>query len=248
MPERFLILEETFNTRDIGGYPTHDGRTLRYGRFFRSDSLHNLSPAGQAALSAAGIRTVIDLRRQDEVAADPNKLDGIADLAYFNLPILSVAASSPAADNPLREVRSMGDVYRAVLDHYQEPLRAVLCTIADRADTGVLVHCSAGKDRTGVVMALLMDFAGVPEDQIVADYMITKERLAPIVERLRHFALSAGLDMARHEQMLNILPEYMQGMLDHLHRQYGSAAAFFNQIGLTAEQRNKLQAALVESR
>lgn len=245
MPERFLALDETFNTRDIGGYATRDGRTLRYGRFFRSDSLHNLSPAGQNALHAAGIRTVIDLRRVDEAAADPNKLDTIPDVIQFNMPILPIAASSPSAENSLRTVQSMGDVYPAIIDHFQPQMGQVMRTIADKSESGVLVHCSAGKDRTGVVIALLMELVGVPDDTIAADYMITLDRLAPIRDRLRQRALTAGLDMVRHERMFHMEPEYMYRFLNHLRQNHGSAAEYFVRIGLSNAQIDNLRLALI---
>lgn len=244
-PVRFLTLEGTHNTRDIGGYATRDGHTVRTGRFFRSDSLHNLSAADQTALANLGLRTVIDLRRQDEIDRDPNKTDTIADLVICQLPVLPTAISDPAALSVLTDAKTLGDVYRVALDHFQEPMRQIFAAIADHADAPMLIHCSAGKDRTGIVIALLLELAGVPDDVIVADYMITLERLAPIADRLRKATLNAGLDRTRFEQMLLIVPEYMQAFLDHLRQNYGSAENYLRTIGLTPPQIERISSALI---
>ncbi len=236
MPDRFLNLLSTLNTRDIGGYPTRDGHTTRWGRFLRSDSLHKLSVVDVEMLQAAGLDAIIDLRRTDEAAAEPDLTAGFPAIHYFNLPVLPKAVSSPASDNPLAGVRSLSDVYIAMLDHFQANLRVIFETIAAHASAPMIIHCTAGKDRTGVVFALLLDLAGVDDETIIEDYALTKGRIEPMLTRLRANALTAGLDLTRHEAMLLCEPELMQVALAHLREKYGDAANYLHTIGLSAAQ------------
>jgi protein-tyrosine phosphatase len=233
--ERVLALEGTLNTRDLGGYPTSYGYETAWRRVLRSDSLHRLTANDHKTLHDLNLKAVIDLRRTDEVQADPNRL-GDLDVVYYNLPIFPRAVSSVEADNPLGKVNSLTDVYKAMLDYFQESLLTVFETLAAYAGETVIIHCSAGKDRTGVVSALLLDLAGVARETIIADYAITKQRLAPMLDSLRARALTAGFDMARHEQMLLCEPEMMADTLTHLYDRYGGAASYLATIGLNAAQ------------
>jgi len=236
MPDRFLNLLSTLNTRDIGGYPTRDGHSTRWRRFLRSDSLHRLSEVDVELLQAAGLDAIIDLRRSDEAAAEPDRTAGFPAVHYYNLPVLPSAVSSAAPGNPLAGVRSLSDVYIAMFDHFQANLRVIFETITAHANAPMIIHCTAGKDRTGVVFVLLLDLAGVDDETIIADYALTKGRIEPMLTRLRANALTAGLDLARHETMLLCEPELMQVALAHLRDKYGDAANYLRTIGLSDAQ------------
>ncbi len=241
---RQIKLEGSLNVRDIGGYATADGRTTRWGRFFRSDSLHSLTADDQAKLLALHLTTIIDLRRQDEVERDPNLLATNPAIHYYNLPILNSAISAPT-DHPLREVTSLEQVYTGMLDHFQAPLKIVFDQIADGADAPVLVHCTAGKDRTGIVIGLLLDLVNVPRQTIIEDYAMTAELIAPLLDALRQKAILTGLDVDRHERMLECHPENMAAFLAHLHDTYGGAEAYLKLIGLDDSKINALKDALL---
>ncbi len=243
-PERIIKLEGTLNLRDIGGYATADGHTTRWRRFFRSDNLHRLTSADKDILRALGLVSIVDLRRPDEVARDPNLLAGEPTIHYINLPILNTPVSA-ATDHPLNAVTSLEQVYVGILDHFGEPLKAVFTQIAADADAPTLVHCTAGKDRTGVVIALLLDLVNVPRETIVADYAMTGDLIAPLLDELRKHAILTGLDVDRHERMLECRPENMQVFLGHLHEKYQGAANYLMGVGLSADQIETLKAALV---
>ena len=142
-PKRHLKIEGTFNTRDIGGYATQDGRKTRWGRFLRSDSLHQLPVKSQQALLDYGIRTIIDLRKSVDIQKLPNVFFGSDKVTYYH--------QNMVGDMKLREresiPESLGYVermrwdYSVVLDKRQSQVRDTLCTLAAPDTLPVLVHC-----------------------------------------------------------------------------------------------------------
>src|SRR5436309_6252589 len=165
---RHLNLEGTYNLRDTGGYRTLDGRAIRWRTFLRSDSLHRLPPVAQTILMGYGVRTVLDLRRSDELHMAPNVFVGSSDVAYHNVSLLT---DTP----PVRQQapRPLVDTYRLILDQRQEQLRQALATLAAPGGLPAVVHCTAGKDRTGLIVALVLGLAGVPTTTIVEDYALS---------------------------------------------------------------------------
>lgn len=235
---RHLALAGSYNIRDLGGYPTAGGGRTRWRALLRADSLHGLDADGQAALLAYGVGSIIDLRRPDERARQPNVFAASAALRYTGIPLLP--ASAAAAPEPIPDLAAL---YRMLLDRAQGQLRAVLAAVAE-AEGGVLVHCTAGKDRTGVVAALLLALAGVPDAVIVEDYTLTGGYIAPLLARLRAEAAHAGYDAAQFERMLEARPEAMAAMLAYLAERYGGAEAYATAIGLSPREIEALRARL----
>ncbi len=240
---RFLELEGIYNFRDIGGYPTQDGRLTRWKTIYRSDSLQNLTPEGEKALLDAGLRTIIDLRRQDEVEAEPDVLMNSPRIQFFNLPILQNPASS-ANMQAFVTIEDLVGLYTTILDHFQDRLLPVFQQISDSITSPVLVHCSAGKDRTGLVIALLLDLANVEPETIAEDYELTRARVAPMLDGYRRKAAAMGIDLERHERMLECRAETMLGTLEHLHSHYNGARAYLKQIGLSEQAVDTLYTAI----
>jgi protein-tyrosine phosphatase len=240
---RCLEIEGVYNLRDIGGYATRDGRQTRWQTVFRSDSLHQLTPFGQRSLLATGLRTVIDLRRQDEVDAEPDVLMNSPEVSFVHVPLLQSPASS-AAMQAFAPIENLLDLYRLILNHAQEPMRLVFQQISDSIDNPVLVHCSAGKDRAGLVIALLLDLANVAPETIATDYELTRERLAPYLDQYRQKAATAGLDIERHERMLECRADTMLATLEHLYQRYAGTEGYLLNIGLTEKTIDRLYSAL----
>jgi protein-tyrosine phosphatase len=172
---RLLAWEGCLNARDLGGYPTADGRETRWGAVVRSDSLAALTPAGRDALAGYGVRTIVDLRLSDEIARDPNPFAEPGDhgIAYLNLSVIDPAAGFPP------DTFTLAENYLWMLDRFGGFVAQVMAAIADAPDGGVLIHCAAGKDRTGLVSALLLGLVEVPHETIAADYAMTAELLRP---------------------------------------------------------------------
>lgn len=172
---RHLDWDGCFNVRDLGGLGTLDGRETRWRRVVRADALDGLTAAGWAALSAHGIRTVIDLRNDDELGADaaprpaPVKtmrmpLDASEDREFW-----SAWDSGPQFGTPL--------YYRRHLERFPERSAAVVAAIARAEPGGVVFHCGGGRDRAGQVTMLLLALVGVAPEVIAADYALSGERL-----------------------------------------------------------------------
>src|SRR5829696_4320266 len=180
--ERHLPWDACFNIRDLGGYPAAGGRRTRWRTVLRGDNLCWLKPSGRDALLDFGVRTIVDLRHPGEVAAAPHPLgpgtSRRGDPVYLNLPL-----SERPRDARLREriesARSNEEVYRIVLEAGRIQIGRVMRAIAEADDGPVLVHCNAGKDRAGLVAALLLALAGVPAPAIASDYALSEPLLKP---------------------------------------------------------------------
>lgn len=235
-PPRHIPLDGAHNVRDLGGYATPTGET-RWGAFFRADSLHQLSDADVQALLDAGIRTVIDLRHDGEVKAAPNRLAGLPEVTYHHLPLFRVMVGSNGIMPP--DLRS---IYLHIVDDCQEGLRETFSAIRTAPEGGVLFHCSAGKDRTGVVAALLLRLAGVDEEVIAADYGLTTQAMKTLRPVLVAQAVVRGGNPDELEPMLSSRPEDMQALLDYLTSKYGSVEGYFQQqLGMDADQLHQLR-------
>jgi protein-tyrosine phosphatase len=182
------------NARDLGGTPTADGGAIRPGALLRSDSPGLLTPAAVTTVRAYGLGLILDLRWLRECALDPNPLAG--DPAYRNVPLL---ADPMGYDPP-------DDSYAPMLDHNAGRISGAFRAIAAAPPGGVLVHCHGGRDRTGVVVALLLELAGVGAETIAAD-----------------FARTPGTEIAA-----------MRNTLAHAGRRYGGAEAYLLGAGVPA--------------
>ena len=179
--DRHLNWDGCFNARDLGGLPTADGRTTRWGAVVRSDSLDHLTTRGWAALEAHGVRTIVDLRNDEErlSGSEPRAagittvhvpLDDIADTALWEYIWANGLDGSPL-------------YYRLFLERKPDRCAAAVAAVARAAPGGVVVHCGVGRDRTGLVTLLLLALAGVAADDIAADYELSTERLRAFYAR-----------------------------------------------------------------
>lgn len=232
---RHVRLDGAHNVRDLGGYPVGVGQT-RWGVFLRGDSLHQLTDADIETLLNAHVRTVIDLRHDAEVQTAPNRLAGIAQITYRHIPIFrgSVSGGRGAAHN-LRQV------YAYMVDHCQDGLSEALSTLADAESGGVLFHCSAGKDRTGIVAALTLGLARVPDSVIAADYALTAVAMEALRPILVEQTLVRGGSAEALEPLLSSHPEDILAMLDYVRAAYGSVESYAARLGLEGERITRLR-------
>jgi protein-tyrosine phosphatase len=179
-PERHLEWEGAFNVRDLGGFPTRQGGTTKTGAVVRSDSPDALTDKGWAALRAHGVRTIVDLRD----APERTTLPPLAELSTVHVPVFDF--SDAAFFEAGRDVWDTPAFYRAALEHWQNRFAEAVVAVGRAAPGGVLVHCQVGRDRTGLVTAMLLSLAGVEAADIAADYALSADRLRPLYERLAH--------------------------------------------------------------
>nr|WP_238356334.1 HAD-IA family hydrolase [Kribbella italica] len=220
------------NTRDLTGLPTRYGGTTRAG-LIRTDSLHQLDDAGWAAFRDAKAGLVLDLRSDWEMT-EPHPLDG--DLSYRRIPWIDPVADKlrVAEDEPL-----MADIYRGSLDRNTgQILQAYRAIAAVPLDVPVVVHCRSGKDRTGLLVALLQELAGVPRDAIADDFAVSEANLG-ILQRI---AAVPGTDEDRElaGRLWRSLPETILAALDHVDERYGGVRAYLAGCGLTPREIHRL--------
>ena len=176
---RDLVWEGCFNVRDLGGLRTRDGRETRFGAVVRSDNPGRLTRGGVDALRAHGVRTVLDLRDPNELADGRPLLEPSA-FEYANVPVFDF--DDEEFWEGWRGVYDTPRFYGAALEHWSERFADAVVAVARAPEGGVLVHCEAGRDRTGLVCALLLGVAEVPADAIAADYAFSAERLRPLYD------------------------------------------------------------------
>ena len=240
---RLLEWEGCLNARDLGGYTTQDGHETRWGMVVRSDSPAALTEAGRAALASYGVRAIVDLRLPAELADDPNPFAEPGDhgIVYTNVSFIDPAAAPPDA------VSTLAEDYLQMLDRYRQGVAQSMAAIASApADGAVLIHCAAGKDRTGLISALLLGLVDVPAETIAADYALTAELLRP-----REREWLAGLppeERAEREAMVaRYAPtaEVMLAVLAGLTERHGGVEPYLRSTGLDAGDLERLRDRLV---
>jgi protein-tyrosine phosphatase len=234
--QHLLAIDGAFNLRDVGGYAAARGR-VRRGVLLRSGHLCGLTEQGRRQLQVLGIRSVIDLRRPAECAAEPGPYGTGDTPCWYALPLLNDEPGFAGQPPPLVEV------YRNILDRAQPEFRTIFEHLARPGSLPAIMHCSAGKDRTGLVVALLLDLLGVSHAAIIADYHASEAGLAtaPGFEAYRARAIAAG-----REPFLAAPPSLMRATLDYVHASYGGAAAYLSAAGLPRSSLMRLRMALLE--
>ncbi len=232
-PRRILDLPALLNARDLGGYPTLDGARTRWRSLVRADDLVQLTAAGVRGIRTFGIETVLDLRWPEEVSAHPSPI--ARDLVHVRYEHVSLLAPAEAEWRAL-EAGCTKEMWKcAVLDHTRAELGQVLRTIAAASPGPLLFHCMAGKDRTGVVAALLLALGDVVPEAIAYDYAASAEQL-----REGYLRRYADMDPAVILEALRCPEEGVYNMLDYLER-HGGIRAYLERIGLEAGEIERLR-------
>lgn len=219
MAEKRSLLETTMNTRELGGYQTIHGTSTRYNMILRSDEPKNPSERDLAYLHTHQITRIIDMRGKKEAAVTPSPFAGMAAFEYYHVPI--------------EEGSGLPDSVQAVPHSYMKIAdSANMCKVfraIAQAPHGVLFHCAAGKDRTGVVSAILLLLAGVSEDDIVRNYMLTKQNNRKRFARLRKNFPEIDIHI--------VIPDksYMTLFLQLFREKYGDAENYLRLLGLSGQ-------------
>ena len=234
---RHLHFPDILNARDLGGLPTKNGGSTRHGVFVRTANLSELDNNGAQAIYDHGIRTIIDLRCAEELRMTPSRFPELHTLTVLHLPFLGESMQQLQA----RKVDdSDGKGYRDMLNKFQPEVAQIMRGIADAPEGGVLFHCFAGKDRTGLTSMLLLSLVGVPDEIIAEDYSLSEAALEPM--RLKH--LASTTDPKRQATInadYNCSPTHMHTALNHLHTRYGGAPGYLRTIGLDEQAIGRLR-------
>ena len=252
----WIDLEGAVNVRDLGGLPTEDGRQTASARLLRADNLQELSPSDVAKLVRdIGVTTVVDLRSSNELAAEgPAPLDAVSGVRHAHHPVLpEVGANTDVAADVLLTLRRQAKSryphdpvcghYLGYLEDRSDQVVGALRSIAD-SEGAALVHCAAGKDRTGVVVAVALTAASVRPQAVVADYAATAERTEAIMARLRRSRLYASDIDSRPADLHRPRPETMTAFLEQVDSRYGGVVRWLADHGFADDDLRLLRAKL----
>lgn len=269
--QRFVAVEGVINFRDLGGYQTYDGRQVKWGKVFRSAQLDRVTAKGVSTLAALDVQTVIDLRFSAETERYPtNKA------AFPNAEILSwhqerqpdSGSRSMAMQRSWRDSLESEDphqVHEAMRSNYPKKLyshRAIYRTMLLRlisGNTPLVFHCAAGKDRTGVAAALILSLLGVSDEQIVADYLLTQQEVASLLDNWVAGGATDGDDYTDFQQRLASYPRtliqpvfdadeaYITTLFDYVDEEYGGFEKYAQQkLELSDNELNSLRENLLD--
>jgi protein tyrosine/serine phosphatase len=224
----WIELDGAVNVRDLGGLPTEDGGKTADARLLRADNLQELTPADIATLvGEIGVTTVVDLRSWDELASEgPAPLDGVAGVLHAHHPVLPEAGSATDAASDVLLTRADRDRSRYPTDpicgHYlgyledrPDQVAAAVRSVA-QSKGAALVHCAAGKDRTGVVVAVALSAVGVRQQAVIADYAATGERIGPLLARLRRSPTYVSDISSEPDESQRPRPQTMAALLEQV--------------------------------
>ncbi len=246
--DRLVPLDGAFNFRDLGGYRGAGGGVTRWGTLFRSDTLHELSTADVATLGSMGLATIIDLRTPRELEQTGRGPLGPESIAFRHLPVITGTEGGGAEGEAVAapEVDDLTERYLWYLEVGGQALAEALTILGEAASYPLVFHCAAGKDRTGVLAALVLDLCGVAPEDIVADYLITAERMELILGRYRS-------DPKFEERMarvpagrFGVEAVTMERFLEVLHGRFGGSEAWARSVGVREASLDGLRSVLLE--
>jgi protein tyrosine/serine phosphatase len=243
---RFVDLRGAFNFRDLGGLPTADGRHTRRGVMFRSDALHHLEPSDVDRLLELGVMSIVDLRSITEVEMTGRGLLAEESIGWFHMPLSNLGAPGYTPPPALAE-GDMGTHYVESLAGRTEQLARVIRHLANPESLPAVFHCTAGKDRTGMVAALVLEIVGVGPQAIVDDYALTDAMMPRIVERFGEHHDSQGTWVPVAEGVFRAEAKSMQTFLAAVDDGYGGATGWARSAGLEKTTLARLRELLVDA-
>lgn len=257
-PRRVRDLDGARNFRDLGGYATQDGRRVRWGRVFRSAKLSKLTDPGVDALEGLAISSVFDLRTAEERAAEPSRWRRPPTHVYESLkptmrPLMEEILEH-AQDEPTAH-QAMQLMYSRFPELYREEFAQLFRRLV-QGGTPLLLHCAAGKDRTGVASALVLSALQVPREQVIEDYAMTEKLVDAKAQAARHQVIAGPASMenqmAAKPQSVQIVfwrstPDFINASFAAIERGYGSIEGYLSRgLGLSDAELQALRDQLIE--
>lgn len=221
-----LPLTNARNVRELGGYPSSFGNVTAYRYLLRADDLSNLDTNDIQYLLAYGLTNVIDLRSDSELVAHPDPFEKVGNVNYVHIPLIEQDVIDPNFYQSLLKepANFLSEMYLGMVKHATEGIKEVFEFI-DSSNGTVLFHCTAGKDRTGVISMLLLGFAGVSNEDIITNYMVTEIYIRESMknlENLNEFPKELGMSK----------PEYIEPVIEYILDTFGSFEEYLLQIGI----------------
>jgi protein-tyrosine phosphatase len=264
MQPKIIAIEGTSNLREIGGYPTISGKKIRSGMIYRSEALvfpgvasrsARYSDEHKHAYRSLGLKTIVDLRGEREAAAMPSAWPYATGANLIALPMEAGGeGDATVIMKLLREGKIRSFDVEDVARFYSKMVRAQALTIGKAIGSlssdgrlPALLHCAAGKDRTGIVIAMLLEMLGIPRDTVVADYAMTEVLRPNRVFEYRDVLDPLGVDLEAVRALFDAPAEAMKATLDGIDSEFGTVDRFLvNACAMSLEQLNRLRVSLLE--
>ncbi|RMF96716.1 MAG: tyrosine-protein phosphatase [Candidatus Schekmanbacteria bacterium] len=260
-PKRIIMLDGARNFRDIGGYETKDGQTVKWREIFRSDALSNLSTYDFKKINEFGIKLVIDFRTESEAKNSPTIWQGDSPPRIINLPI---GSASEEWAQKLTEQLKTGNftaeeirntfimAYKSIPIDSADVYKKMFELLINPDNRPAIIHCRSGKDRTGIASALIFSALGVPRDTIIEDFMLTNkassvDEILPFIAE--QFSKQAGRKVSPEDirPLIGVEEGYIQAMFEGIEENYGTMDNYLEKaLGLTPEKRKRLKEELLE--
>jgi protein-tyrosine phosphatase len=243
---RYIHLDGAANFRDVGGYFTADGRRVAWGRLFRSDSLADLSDNDLKRIGTLRLRTVFDLRHENERQHKPDRLP--------TGPVLRFSAHGPQPEGVFKDINSgrigarelesrILDVYKLFATEYAEAFRAVIDAMLELDSFPAVIHCTSGKDRTGFAIAIILRALGVRRETITHDYMLSNNS-----RRNLSFLLAPDVDPEVVAVLTGVNANFLEAAFETVEETWGSEETFLAEaLGIGKPERQHLCAMLLEA-
>ena len=229
---RKILFDGTSNTRELGGYKTEDGRSLKWGVLYRSDKLSELTDADQEYLLQLGIKRVIDFRSSEEKQNEPDQLPST--IKYIEMPIEADGAIRPKVEAILKgdlneDVGAiLVETNKEFISDFSGVYKGFIESLIENQEP-TLFHCTAGKDRAGFAAALVLLAVGVPEKIVIEDYMktnkYTEETIQDYINKINLYSLGS-VDAEILRPLLGVEERFIRAALDEIKQKYGSVENF----------------------
>lgn len=229
-----LALENVINCRDLGGYPCRNGKVTKFGRFLRCGMPQTPTQEDIVQLLKYGVSTVVDLRGDWESETMPSVFRFLDTVEYHHICLFEINAAISE-----EYAGSLEKSYEISIENYKENYAKVLRMIADAKEGCVLLNCYFGKDRTGIMSALLLSIAGAAPEDIIADYQVSYTYILPYIEKERNNP--DGTMWETNEANFLSDANNMAALLNFINKKYGSVMGYVKSIGIDDETIKKIR-------
>lgn len=239
---RHIPLAGAVNFRDVGGYPTDDGRRVAWRRLFRADSLNRLTPDDHALIRRLGVATVVDLRSTAEVEEGRFDIEATP-VDFHHLPFME---SVPDPEAFVAMPGLLASTYVDMIEEAGDKVAAAIEVLADADRLPAIVHCTAGKDRTGVLVTMVLGLLGVSRELIIEDYALSARAMDALRSRLteRYPDFAEQIAGVASDAVFSAAPANIEHLLDAIDERYGSIEAAATAIGVSGATQERLRGAL----
>jgi protein-tyrosine phosphatase len=246
--DRHIPFADCFNFRDLGGYRAEGGQQVRWDRLYRADGINRLQDTDLKRFAELGIVTVIDLRTSTELEKR-GVLDAVAVGArYHHLPLVDVVDDmSQFSPDEIAAPSFVADRYQDMLRDGSDRVAAAPAVLAEDEALPAVFHCAAGKDRTGILAAIVLRLLGVSAEDVIADYALSQAAMQQLIASFMDNSPEAAEALAKYPSaMLGADPTNMTHFLDTVESEYGSMAVFVASLGVADDTVAGLRSALLE--